>query len=197
MKRNTAKSVSVLALSASIMLTGCGVNSKKNDVQVDVTTNEYYSDSVDSYISNNTKTDEKTTNSNFEHCENENYLNQVAFCNDIMTMLKGENKDFEYFKSDEEAYSFYSEHLLESYYLYYLNRNVSINDIVTELNNLYVLSQTPSCVPDDYWNFMFAHLTKTMQGNSLYEEYIDLSIFIHDNSLEKDSKLVLKNKIES
>ena len=40
---------------------------------------------------------------------------------------------------------------------------------------------------------MFAHLTKTMQGNSLYEEYIDLSTFIHDNSLNKDIKLTLKN----
>ena len=58
------------------------------------------------------------------------------------------------------------------------NNIVKEIDIVRELNNLYVLSQVPSCVPENYWNFMFAHLTKTMQGYSLYEEYIGLSTFI-------------------
>ena len=40
---------------------------------------------------------------------------------------------------------------------------------------------------------MFAHLTKTMKDYSLYEEYIGLSTFIHENSLNKDAKLILKN----
>lgn len=212
MKKNTAKSISALALATTILLTGCSKNSKNEEIHSKVSPSQAYSDTVidsseDVTIDKLVDTTNIDVNSEdnldqpcvsigeakLEHCENENYESQVAFCNDLMTMLKGENKDFEYFKSNEEAYQFYSEHLLESYYLYYLNKQVDIPNIVTELNNLYVLSAVPSCVPEDYWNFMFAHLTKTMQGNSLYEEYIDLSTFIHDNSLSKDTKLVLKN----
>lgn len=216
MKKNAAKSISILALTATIILTGCSKNSKKEEVHSSVSHSSSYSDTildnhddvtiedlvdtieVDSQKDVDADTEVETPSvatedSKLEHCENENYDNQVAFCNDLMTMLKGENKDFEYFKSDEDAYQFYSDHLLESYYLYYLNRKVDMPDIVTELNNLYVLSQVPSCVDEEYWNFIFAHLTKTMQGNSLYEEYIDLSTFIHDNSLSKDMKLTLKN----
>lgn len=216
MKKNAAKSISILALTATIILTGCSKNSKKEEVHSSVSPSSSYSDTildnhddvtiedlvdtieVDSQKDVDADTEVETSSvatedSKLEHCENENYDNQVAFCNDLMTMLKGENKDFEYFKSDEDAYQFYSDHLLESYYLYYLNRKVDMPDIVTELNNLYVLSQVPSCVDEEYWNFIFAHLTKTMQGNSLYEEYIDLSTFIHDNSLSKDMKLTLKN----
>lgn len=217
MKKNTAKSISILALTATVLLTACGKSSKKEEVNSDVShTESSYSETV--FENHNNVTVEELTNTTevddkrdvetipqddkpciivgkpeFEHCENENYDNQVAFCNDLMTMLKGENKDFEYFKSNEDAYQFYNDHMLESYYLYYLNKKVDMSDIVTELNNLYVLSQVPSCVPDEYWDFMFAHLTKAMQGNSLYEEYIDLSTFIHDNSLSKDIKLTLKN----
>lgn len=216
MKKSTAKSISILALTATIILTGCSKNSKKEEVHSNVPPSASYSDTVlDNHndvtieelvdtieVDNQKDVDAEapvetlsveTKEAKLEHCENENYDNQVAFCNDLMTMLKGENKDFEFFKSDEDAYQFYSDHLLESYYLYYLNRKVDMPDIVTELNNLYVLSQVPSCVDEEYWNFMFAHLTKTMQGNSLYEEYIDLSTFIHDNSLSKDMKLTLKN----
>lgn len=217
MKKNAAKNISILALTATIILTGCSKNSKKEEVHSNVSPSTSYSDvvldnhddvtieelvdtiEVDSQSDVESDTEVEvpsvaTEDSKLEHCENENYDNQVAFCNDLMTMLKGENKDFEYFKSDEEAYQFYNDHMLESYYLYYLNKKVDMSDIVTELNNLYVLSQVPSCVPDEYWDFMFAHLTKTMQGNSLYEEYIDLSTFIHDNSLSKDIKLTLKNQ---
>lgn len=216
MKKSAAKSISILALTATIILTGCSKNSKKEEVHSNVPPSTSYSDTVlDNHddvtieelvdtieVDNQKDVDAEapvetlsieTKEAKLEHCENENYDNQVAFCNDLMTMLKGENKDFEYFKSDEDAYQFYSDHLLESYYLYYLNRKVDMPDIVTELNNLYVLSQVPSCVDEEYWNFMFAHLTKTMQGNSLYEEYIDLSTFIHDNSLSKDMKLTFKN----
>lgn len=211
MKKSAAKSISILALTATIILTGCSKNSKKEEVHSSVSPSSSYSDvvldnhddvtieelvdtiEVDNQKDVDAEAPVETKEAKLEHCENENYDNQVAFCNDLMTMLKGENKDFEYFKSDEDAYQFYSDHLLESYYLYYLNRKVDMPDIVTELNNLYVLSQVPSCVDEEYWNFMFAHLTKTMQGNSLYEEYIDLSTFIHDNSLSKDMKLTFKN----
>lgn len=214
MKKNTAKSISILALIGTILLTGCSKNSKDNCVHSDVlsdvsfsgnlidnqndeiaeeivdtsTLESHLSDEIDLQVDGPSITIHDVE---LEHCENENYENQVAFCNDLMSMVNCENKEFEFFRSDEEAYQFYSDHFIESYYLYYLNKKVDIPDIVNELNNLYVLSQVPSCIPENYWNFMFAHLTKTMQGYSLYEEYIDLATFIHDNSLNKDLKLAL------
>ena len=216
MKKNTAKSISILALTVAILLTGCSKNSKKEEVHSNVSPTVSYSDTlldnpIDTTVEElvdiaevddqkDVETDSQiegpcvaTQDTKLEHCENENYDNQVAFCNDLMTIINCENKDFEFFKSDDEAYQFFNDHLIESYYLHYLNKKVDIPDIVRELNNLYVLSQVPSCVPENYWNFMFAHLTKTMQGYSLYEEYIGLSTFIHENSLNKDSKLTLKN----
>ena len=216
MKKNTAKSISILALTVAILLTGCSKNSKKEEVHSNVSPTVSYSDTlldnpIDTTVEElvdiaevddqkDVETDSQIEgpcvaikDTKLEHCENENYDNQVAFCNDLMTIINCENKDFEFFKSDDEAYQFFNEHLIESYYLYYLNKKVDIPDIVRELNNLYVLSQVPSCVPENYWNFMFANLTNTMQGYSLYEEYIDLSTFIHENSLNKDSKLTLKN----
>ena len=216
MKKNSAKSISILALAVTILLTGCSKNSKKEEAYSNVSPSVSYSDTV--FDNPNDTTIEELVDivkvdgqkdaeidsqidgpsiaiqdTKLEHCENENYENQVAFCNDLMTIINCENKDFEFFKSDDEAYQFFNDHLIESYYLYYLNKKVDIPDIVRELNNLYVLSQVPSCVPENYWNFMFAHLTKTMQGYSLYEEYIGLSTFIHENSLNKDAKLTLKN----
>lgn len=216
MKKNTAKSISILALTVAILLTGCSKNSKKEEVHSNVSPTVSYSDTlldnpIDTTVEElvdiaevddqkDVETDSQIEgpcvaikDTKLEHCENENYDNQVAFCNDLMTIINCENKDFEFFKSDDEAYQFFNDHLIESYYLYYLNKKVDIPDIVRELNNLYVLSQVPSCVPENYWNFMFANLTKTMQGYSLYEEYIGLSTFIHENSLNKDSKLTLKN----
>ena len=216
MKKNTAKSISILALTVSFLFTGCSKNSKKEEVHSNVSPSVSYSDTlldnpIDTTVEElvdiaevddqkDVETDSQIDgpcvviqDTKLEHCENENYDNQVAFCNDLMTIINCENKAFEFFKSDEEAYQFFNDHLIESYYLYYLNKKVDIPDIVRELNNLYVLSQVPSCVPENYWNFMFANLTKTMQGYSLYEEYIGLSTFIHENSLNKDSKLTLKN----
>ena len=216
MKKNTAKSISILALTVSFLFTGCSKNSKKEEVHSNVSPSVSYSDTlldnpIDTTVEElvdiaevdnqkDVETDSQIDgpcvviqDTKLEHCENENYDNQVAFCNDLMAIINCENNDFEFFKSDDEAYQFFNEHLIESYYLYYLNKKVDIPDIVRELNNLYVLSQVPSCVPENYWNFMFANLTKTMQGYSLYEEYIDLSTFIHENSLNKDSKLTLKN----
>ena len=216
MKKNTAKSISILALTVAILLTGCSKNSKKEEVHSNVSPTVSYSDTlldnpIDTTVEElvdiaevddqkDVETDSQiegpcvaTQDTKLEHCENENYDNQVAFCNDLMTIINRKNKNFEFFKSDDEAYQFFNDHLIESYYLYYLNKKVDIPDIVRELNNLYVLSQVASCVPENYWNFMFAHLTKTMQGYSLYEEYIGLSTFIHENSLNKDSKLTLKN----
>lgn len=216
MKKNTAKSISILALTVSFLFTGCSKNSKKEEVHSNVSPSVSYGDTLLDNTNDTTfeelvdiaevdnqkdvETDSQIDgpcvviqDTKLEHCENENYENQVAFCNDLMTIINCENKAFEFFKSDEEAYQFFNDHLIESYYLYYLNKKVDIPDIVRELNNLYVLSQVPSCVPENYWNFMFANLTKTMQGYSLYEEYIGLSTFIHENSLNKDSKLTLKN----
>lgn len=216
MKKNTAKSISILTLIVAILFTGCSKNSKKEEVHSNVSPSVSYSDTlldnpIDTTVEElvdiaevdnqkDVETDSQIDgpcvviqDTKLEHCENENYENQVAFCNDLMTIINCENKAFEFFKSDEEAYQFFNDHLIESYYLYYLNKKVDIPDIVRELNNLYVLSQVPSCVPENYWNFMFANLTKTMQGYSLYEEYIGLSTFIHENSLNKDSKLTLKN----
>lgn len=216
MKKNTAKSISILTLIVAILFTGCSKNSKKEEVHSNVSPSVSYSDTLLDNTNDTTfeelvdiaevdnqkdvETDSQIDgpcvviqDTKLEHCENENYDNQVAFCNDLMTIINCENKAFEFFKNDEEAYQFFNDHLIESYYLYYLNKKVDIPDIVRELNNLYVLSQVPSCVPENYWNFMFANLTKTMQGYSLYEEYIDLSTFIHENSLNKDSKLTLKN----
>ena len=216
MEKNTAKSISFLTLIVAILFTGCSKNSKKEEVHSNVSPSVSYSDTlldnpIDTTVEElvdiaevddqkDVETDSQiegpcvaTQDTKLEHCENENYENQVAFCNDLMTIINCENKDFEFFKSDDEAYQFFNDHLIESYYLYYLNKKVDIPDIVRELNNLYVLSQVPSCVPENYWNFMFANLTKTMQGYSLYEEYIGLSTFIHENSLNKDSKLTLKN----
>ncbi len=216
MKKNTAKSISILTLIVAILFTGCSKNSKKEEVHSNVSPSVSYGDTLLDNTNDTTfkepvdiaevdnqkdvETDSQIDgpcvviqDTKLEHCENENYENQVAFCNDLMTIINCENKAFEFFKSDEEAYQFFNDHLIESYYLYYLNKKVDIPDIVRELNNLYVLSQVPSCVPENYWNFMFANLTKTMQGYSLYEEYIGLSTFIHENSLNKDSKLTLKN----
>lgn len=216
MEKNTAKSISILTLIVAILFTGCSKNSKKEEVHSNVSPSVSYSDTlldnpidttVEELVDIAEVDDQKDVeidsqidgpcvviqDTKLEHCENENYENQIAFCNDLMAIINCENKGFEFFKSDDEAYQFFNEHLIESYYLYYLNKKVDIPDIVRELNNLYVLSQVPSCVPENYWNFMFANLTKTMQGYSLYEEYIGLSTFIHENSLNKDSKLTLKN----
>ena len=216
MEKNTAKSISILTLIVAILFTGCSKNSKKEEVHSNVSPSVSYSDTLldnpidttveelvdiaEVYDQKDVEIDSQIDgpcvviqDTKLEHCENENYENQIAFCNDLMAIINCENKDFEFFKSDDEAYQFFNEHLIESYYLYYLNKKVDIPDIVRELNNLYVLSQVPSCVPENYWNFMFANLTKTMQGYSLYEEYIGLSTFIHENSLNKDSKLTLKN----
>ena len=140
MKKNAAKSISILALTATIILTGCSKNSKKEEVHSSVSPSSSYSDTVlDNHdevtiedlvdtieVDNQKDVDAEapvetlsieTKEAKLEHCENENYDNQVAFCNDLMTMLKGENKDFEYFKSDDDAYRFYSVHLRESYFL--------------------------------------------------------------------------------
>ena len=216
MEKNTAKSISILTLIVAILFTGCSKNSKKEEVHSNVSPSVSYRDTLldnpidttveelvdiaEVYDQKDVEIDSQIDgpcvviqDTKLEHCENENYENQIAFCNDLMAIINCENKDFEFFKSDDEAYQFFNEHLIESYYLYYLNKKVDIPDIVRELNNLYVLSQVPSCVPENYWNFMFANLTKTMQGYSLYEEYIGLSTFIHENSLNKDSKLTLKN----
>ena len=172
MKKNTAKSISILALTVAILLTGCSKNSKKEEVHSNVSPTVSYSDTlldnpIDTTVEElvdiaevddqkDVETDSQiegpcvaTQDTKLEHCENENYENQVAFCNDLMTIINCENKDFEFFKSDDEAYQFFNDHLIESYYLYYLNKKVDIPDIVRELNNLYVLSQVPSCVPEN------------------------------------------------
>lgn len=135
---------------------------------------------------------EESNNQNYEHCENENFDNQVAFCNDILGILTDENVDYQYFESDEEAYGYYDEHHMEAFGLFYLNKNTSVEDIVTELNNLYILSQAPSCLPEDWWNFFFKDLIKNSKTNSLYDEYIDMADFVHEGALLKDKNLVLE-----
>lgn len=46
MKKNTAKSISILALTVAILLTGCSKNSKKEEVHSNVSPSLSYSDTV-------------------------------------------------------------------------------------------------------------------------------------------------------
>ena len=151
MEKNTAKSISILALTVAILLTGCSKNSKKEEVHSNVSPTVSYSDTlldnpIDTTVEElvdiaevddqkDVETDSQIEgpcvaikDTKLEHCENENYDNQVAFCNDLMTIINCENKDFEFFKSDDEAYQFFNDHLIESYYLYaakYLRRQAA------------------------------------------------------------------------
>lgn len=102
MKKNAAKSISILALTATIILTGCSKNSKKEEVHSSVSPSSSYSDvvldnhddvtiedlvdtiEVDSQKDVDADTEVETPSvatedSKLEHCENENYDNQVAF----------------------------------------------------------------------------------------------------------------------
>ena len=46
MKKNSAKSISILALAVTILLTGCSKNSKKEEVHSNVSPSVSYSDNV-------------------------------------------------------------------------------------------------------------------------------------------------------
>ena len=53
--------------------------------------------------------------------------------------------------------------------------------IVWEFNNLYVLSQTPSCMPIEAWVHYFGLMDSAMteEEYSLYEKYIETINFVH------------------
>ena len=98
MKKNTAKSISILALTVAILLTGCSKNSKKEEVHSNVSPSVSYSDTlldnpidttVEELVDIAEVDDQKDVeidsqiegpcvviqDTKLEHCENENYDN--------------------------------------------------------------------------------------------------------------------------
>lgn len=61
-----------------------------------------------------------------------------------------------------------------------INAGVNFDDALIELNNIYVLSQTPMCIDEDVWNELFKNLLTTVgEYDNVFEVYGDLAYYIH------------------
>lgn len=181
----------------------------------DVTDNIEYSDSLLGYVSDDTTSVDDQTfyydelpdefydfegpcilldpeNAHFEEIPNEDYDNQVNLVRDLVS-LDEVDTPFSFFDDTHNKidlatmYSNYVSHLE------YLVTHTTPEEIVRELNNLFVLSQTPSCMPEEAWEFYFGALDKLKNHphDAFYEVYIDLANFVNQMAIKNNVTLRL------
>lgn len=163
------------------------IPSSETITSTDVTSNESYCDDEPCYLYGPDNTDIK-------EIPNDNFDAQVCLVNDLNSL---DNIDTPYTFFDD---SYSKEEIYDTYKKYVehikrLEQSTTTEDIVEELNNLYILSQTPSCVPDEVWEFYFGDLDalKVDHPESFYEEYFELADFIHQKALKNEQTLKLEN----
>lgn len=131
-------------------------------------------------------------NAHFEEIPNEDYENQVNLVNDLVS-LDEVDTPFSFFDdthNKKDLATIYSNYVIQ---LEYLVKHTTPEEIVRELNNLFVLSQTPSCMPEEAWEFYFGALDKLKNHpyDAFYEVYIDLANFVNQMAIKNNVTLKL------
>lgn len=127
----------------------------------------------------------------FGEIPNDNYDEQVRLVTDLGN-LDTDNQTYLFFSENvtkEELYSLYGPHIEVINLL--KNHGGTPDKIVWEFNNLYVLSQTPSCMPIEAWVHYFGLMDSAMteEEYSLYEKYIETINFVHNKALSNSLTL--------
>lgn len=197
MKKLDGKSISCFSLALLILLTGC--QGKSNDekkspdkISFDVTDSNVLNNKFEELVPEFDGPSFMIGEPNFEKVENEDFDAQVNFCNDIININNAEYA-LKFFAVRYDRDKFYLEHTELCNQLSFLIANSSVDKIVEELNNLYVMSQTPSCLPDPAWEFYFGTLDslKELETDGLYDTYISLAELVHNSSIRKHKELKL------
>lgn len=130
-------------------------------------------------------------NAVFEEIPNEDYEAQVRLTNDLINL--DNDSEYSFYDDNLSKSDIYSMHRFFVDHLEYLSQHTTSEEIVRELNNLYILSQTPSCMPEEAWQFYFGTLDslKPCMYAAFYDTYYDLANFIHEEALKKSVTLKL------
>lgn len=131
-------------------------------------------------------------NAHFEEIPNDDYDNQVNLVRDLVSLDEVDTtfSFFDDYHNKDDLATTYSIYVKQ---LEYLVSHTTPEEIVRELNNLFILSQTPSCMADEAWEFYFGTLDKLKNHpyDAFYEVYIDLANFVHDVALKNNVSLKL------
>lgn len=135
-------------------------------------------------------------NEGFKDIENEYYDLQMSLYKDLITIGNYKDDELVFFDSSSDKVELYAKYKTFCDHIVKLSNKLTGDEIVTELNNLYVLSQNPSCLPEEAWDYYFGKIASQIdvQESSLYDEYFELCEFFHNSVINKTNTMVLELK---
>lgn len=132
----------------------------------------------------------------FKDIENEYYDLQMNLCKDLTTIGNFKNDELVFFDNTSDRNELYVRYKSFCDHIVKLSDKLTADEIITELNNLYVLSQNPTCLPEEAWDYYFGKLASqiNLMESSLYDEYFELCDFFHNSAVNKTNTMVLELK---